>query len=124
MKEIVFPIKQSNDKLENDSNLPEESSLTKPECETSLKKNKDLYFVNHFRLTKNTFSSSQIEGKCLRNLSETHEQGRAFPGVFNGIHHFNTHEELPQVFAPSSKDMHPLLGNLNFIFLSSKIYRN
>ena len=53
-----------------------------------------------------TYSSSQIEGKCLESFSEPHHEGKSFPGVFSGLHHFSTHEELPQVFSPV-KESHP-----------------
>lgn len=102
-KEEFFPMKQSMDKFENEPHLTDE----KHDYENSSKKNKEFFFVNHFSLTKMTNSSSQIEGKCLKSLSETNQNGNNFAGVFQGLHHFSTYEELPQVFGPSIKEIYP-----------------
>jgi len=73
--------------------------------ETPSKKNKDFFFVNQLTLMKNTFSSSQIEGKCLKSLTDTNDKSisplkRTPPRL---LKQFSTFEELPQIFNSSKK---------------------
>lgn len=74
--------------------------------ESPQKKNKDLYFVNVFGLMKCSFSSSQIEGKCLRKLSDVKDEEKSKDiGLLRGLNHFGTHEELPQIFGPIKEEL-------------------
>jgi len=74
--------------------------------ETPSKKNKDFFFVNQLTLMKMTFSSSQIEGKCLKSLSDTKDDKSLSPlkpTLSKLVKNFSTFEELPQIYNPSKK---------------------
>ena len=73
----------------------------------SKKNNKDFFFVNQLTLMKKmTFSSSQIEGKCLKSLTDTKDEKSISPlrpTPPRLLKQFSTFEELPQIFNSSKK---------------------
>lgn len=68
---------------------------------TTETKGKQVGFGSMLSLMKMTFSSSQIEGRCLGDLSEYKNENKVSETLNSGsINHLNTNEELTSVFQP------------------------